>query len=193
MSETKVQATEVDKIVVNDKFNATDLKYAVDDEIARFYGKESKFTQSHLHTDFKLIVGYVAAFIAGLGALYEYKTGFKEAQSAVAVVCVIYWVLQSILYVYGFFIEKNEIFYGIKKENGKIIGTLKVTAEFDKYSPVYNLTITYKDYALTKAIVYKVKPNMATWFNTKGEMVKEAIDNDLNKFLISARNKAHED
>lgn len=63
----------------------------------------------------------------------------------------------------------------------------------DKFSPKYQLTLIYNDQISGKTVKHHVEPNVSTWFNTKGVMVKEAIDKDLSSFLTALKQKLHED
>ncbi|KAG1445494.1 hypothetical protein G6F56_009895 [Rhizopus delemar] len=82
MSEIVTKDTNEEKLApveLTNKYDGTQLKNAVDDEISRFYGKNKQYIQSYKHTDIKLFLGYVSCFIAGGSFYYEYKTSFREA------------------------------------------------------------------------------------------------------------------
>ncbi|CAO3646453.1 unnamed protein product [Mucor hiemalis] len=174
MSQTEVKETGVaaEPVEVTNKFDATQLKNAVDDELARFYTTEQNFKQSHLHTDIKLLLGYVSCFIAGGAFLYEYKTSFNGP--------------------FNFVVEKNEIFVGTQKVDGKVTGTLTISGKFDKFSPKYDLTFDYTDKSTGKSSTYKVEPNVAKWFTTKGRLVTEAMDKDLTSYLTKVQASLHQ-
>ncbi|KAI7899097.1 microsomal signal peptidase 25 kDa subunit-domain-containing protein [Cokeromyces recurvatus] len=187
MTQTITKEEALDPVEVTNKYDATQLRNAVDDELSRYYSKEQHFTQSHVHTDFKLILGFISCFIAGGAFLNEYKTSFNEALHVTTMCVIVYWILQSILLVYTYFVEKGEIFVGHQKVDGKVTGTLKISSEFDKTSPLYKLTMVYSDRVKGKTVQSVVNPNMTTWFNEKGVLIREVMDKDLNNYLLSLK------
>jgi signal peptidase complex subunit 2 len=73
-----------------------------------------------------------------------------------------------------------------------VTGTLKISGKLDKYSPKYELNLTYIDKASGKTVNHQVEPNVATWFTTKGVMVSEAIDKDFESYITILKNKLHQ-
>ncbi|GAA5802351.1 hypothetical protein HPULCUR_007815 [Helicostylum pulchrum] len=186
MSQTEVK----EPVEVSNVYDGTQLKNAVDDELARFYSTDLKFTQSHVHTDVKLFLGYISCFIAGGAFFYEYKTSFTEALTVTTLCVVAYWIIQTIAFAYTYLVEKDQIFIGYQKVNGKVTGSLTISGSMDKYSSIYKLNMTYKSNG--KSVSYQVEPNVARWFTTKGVMVPEAMDKDLTTFLTTLKNKLHD-
>ncbi|KAI8984758.1 signal peptidase complex subunit 2 [Mycotypha africana] len=178
---------------VSNKYDLTQLKNAVDDEISRYFSKEQNFKQSYRHTDIKLALGYASCIVAAGAFYYEYKTSFREALNVTTVAVIVFWVLQALLFTYSLFVEKNEIFRGTQIVDGKAIGTLSVTGKIKKHSPMYQLTFTYQDKATSKSVANEVETNITTWFNTKGVLVKEVMDKSLDTSLADVKQKLHKD
>ncbi|KAG2209828.1 hypothetical protein INT47_001977 [Mucor saturninus] len=189
MSQTTATTEPVE---VTNVYDATQLKNAVDDELARFYSKDLNFVQSHIHTDIKLLLGYVSCFIAGGAFLYEYKTSFNEALQTTTMCVIAYWIIQMVAFTYSYVYEKDEIFAGTQKVDGKVTGSLKISGKLDKFSSVYELKFTYKDKSSGKSVTNHVQPNVAKWFTTKGTLVSEIIDKDLSMYLTTLQNKLHQ-
>ncbi|RCI06802.1 hypothetical protein CU098_013788 [Rhizopus stolonifer] len=163
MSATQVEEKNNEPVEVTNKYDGTQLKNAVDDELARFYSKKLGFEQSHTHTDVKLITGYVSCFIAAGAFWNEYKSSFTEALSVTIVCVVIYWIIQLIAVAYSYLVEKNEIFVGTQKVNGKPTASLVISGKAEKYSPYYTLDFKYHDKTINKTVHYNIKPNITTW------------------------------
>ncbi|KAI8637314.1 signal peptidase complex subunit 2 [Parasitella parasitica] len=180
-------------VQVSNKYDGTQIKNAVDDEISRFFSKEQNFSQSHIHTDIKLLLGYVSCFIAGGSFLYEYKTSFYDALTVTTACVIVYWTIQSISLAYGYLVEKDELFAGTKKVDGKGTSTLKVSGKIDKHSPKYQLCFNYTDIRAGKTVSYKVEPNVTAWFDTKGVLVQQAMDSDLSTYLSTLVQKLHQE
>ncbi|KAI8357852.1 signal peptidase complex subunit 2 [Choanephora cucurbitarum] len=191
MSETQVKEEVPEPVQVTNKYDSTQLKIAVDDEIARFYSKELDWKQSHTHTDVKLISGYVSCLIAAGAFLNEYKTSFNEALP-ITILCVIaYWVIQLAAFAYSYFVEKNEIFVGALTKDGKTIASLVISGKANKFSPLYKLDYKFTDKLLNKTVHYKTEPNITTWFDTTGVLVKPMIQKDLSVYLENAKQSLH--
>lgn len=62
----------------------------------------------------------MSCFIAGGAFLYEYKTSFNEALPTTTICVIVYWIIQAIAFGYSYLIEKDDIFVGNIKENGKV-------------------------------------------------------------------------
>lgn len=52
--------------------------------------------------------------------MYEYKTSFYDALTVTTICVVVYWTLQAVSIAYGYFVEKDEIFAGTHRANGKV-------------------------------------------------------------------------
>ncbi|KAK4517769.1 uncharacterized protein ATC70_001113 [Mucor velutinosus] len=190
MSQTE---TASEPVQVSNKYDSTQIKNAVDDELSRYFSEDQQFVQSHIHTDIKLLLGYVSCFIAGGSFLYEYKTSFNDALTVTTVCVVIYWVIQAISFAYGYLVEKDELFIGTKKVDGKATSTLKISGKIDKYSPIYQLCLNYTDISTGKTVSHKIEPNVTTWFDTKGVLVKQTMDSELNSYLSTLVQKLHQE
>lgn len=71
-------------------------------------------------------------------------------------------------------------------------GTLQISGKLDKFSPKYELTFNYTDKSTGKSATYKVEPNVATWFTTKGVLVNEAMDKDLANYITVVKSNLHQ-
>jgi signal peptidase complex subunit 2 len=159
----------------------------------KYYGKEQKFVQSHVHTDMKLFLGYVSCIIAGGSFYYEYTTGFRESINVTTISVIVFWILQSIAFAYSYFIEKNEIFMGTQYSHGRPSATLRISGKMEKYTSKYPLTLTYSDKLTNKSATTKIEPNVATWFTTKGTLVRDAIDSDLKSYVTTLQQQLHQE
>ncbi|KAI9276126.1 signal peptidase complex subunit 2 [Sporodiniella umbellata] len=175
------------------KYDGTQLKNATDDEIARFYGKEQKFTQSFKHTDIKLFLGYFSCLIAGGSFLYEYKTNFNHALEVTKICVVVFWILQGINVAYIYLVEKNEIFRGTLSLEGKPSATLIVSGKIKKFSSSYPLTLTYTDISLNKTSTLQIEPNVATWFTDKGVLDRQVANRDLLSYVERLQKMLHKE
>ncbi|CAO3668197.1 unnamed protein product [Rhizopus stolonifer] len=142
MSETATKDTSEEKLApveLTNKYDGTQLKNAVDDEISRFYGKNQQYIQSYKHTDIKLFLGYVSCFIAGGSFYYEYKTSFREAINVTTISVIVFWILQLLIIVYTYFVENNQIFKGTLNSQGEVIYIYKYIIQENR-----NLIVVYK-------------------------------------------------
>lgn len=73
-----------------------------------------------MHTDVKLISGYVSCLIAAGAFWNEYKSSFSEALPVTILCVAVYWAIQLVAFVYSYFVEKNEIFVGTLAKDGKV-------------------------------------------------------------------------
>lgn len=62
----------------------------------------------------------MSSFIAAGAFLYEYKTSFNEAIKTTTICVIVYWIIQAIAVGYSYLVEKDEIFVGNMKINGKV-------------------------------------------------------------------------
>jgi signal peptidase complex subunit 2 len=54
--------------------------------------------------------------IAAGSFYYEYKNGFNESIPITTACVIVYWFIQSVSFVYNFFVEKEEVFVGTKEK-----------------------------------------------------------------------------
>ncbi|KAI8890888.1 hypothetical protein K501DRAFT_265393 [Backusella circina FSU 941] len=80
---------------------------------------------------------------------------------------IVYWFLQSISFVYNFFVEKEEVFVGSK----------------EKYSPIYKFSFNYGGKTMP------FEKNVSAWFSDNNILVKDELDKDLKEMLDSMKAK----
>ncbi|KAL1936643.1 hypothetical protein VTP01DRAFT_777 [Rhizomucor pusillus] len=189
----EVKETEKEEPIQINKYDCTQLKNAIDDEVKRYYSVEEGYQEGHLHTDVKLLVGYSSCLLAGGAFLFEYYTSFEEAKPIVAVAVVVFWILQAFFWLYTTFVEKNVIYIGYKQDakSGERLGTLTVSSKMEQYSPIYEMTYEYVDSVLKKGVSRQMKTNVSTWFTEDGILVKEALDKDLKEAASGLLSQLH--
>ncbi|KAI7883053.1 microsomal signal peptidase 25 kDa subunit [Lichtheimia hyalospora FSU 10163] len=182
-------------VQVTNKYDSTQLKNAIDDEVRRFFGKERDYQEGHLHTDIKLVLGYGSCLLAGGAFLFEYYSSFDEAKPVLWVSVIVFWILQAISWIYTTFVEKNEIFVGYKHDpkTGERHGIVTVSADAHRHSPLYTLTLRFQDQVHHKVSTIKGEKNVNTWFTEEGVLVKEALDKDLQEWDEQLILKMHKD
>ncbi|TGZ84042.1 hypothetical protein EX30DRAFT_338608 [Ascodesmis nigricans] len=112
-----------------------ELKNTTDDAIAP-YMESLGFKQSHLLTDVRLGLGFVACAIAAATFYYDYTLGFEKTKGYTVYAVVAYFVLNTILTVWIWWIEGNTVYLGKK---GDV--TIKFESSSKKYTPIYELRI----------------------------------------------------
>ncbi|KAI8379180.1 signal peptidase complex subunit 2 [Radiomyces spectabilis] len=178
--------TETEQVQIS-KYDNTQVKNAVDDELCRYFTAEKNYKQSHQHTDVKLLLGYASCFIAGGAVLYEYKTSFESAKQVTLACVIAFWLLQGLSLVYDYLYVKSEVFVGRNATS-----TLKISGTMERYSPNYELVFEYTDKS-NKSAHHRVTKNVASWFKEDGTLVKERLDNDLNDALQAVTQQLHKE
>ncbi|KAG0179732.1 hypothetical protein DFQ28_004548 [Apophysomyces sp. BC1034] len=172
------------------KYDATNMKNVLDDEISRFLRTEEKFTEHHRHADVKLALGYVSSFVAAGAFLYEYKQGFNEAKFVTAICVGVYWIMQLALWIYTSYVEAGIIFEGSKKtEKGE--QRVKVVTTMDRHSPTYEMKLEYKEANKTGRL--KFTQSVANWFTQDGLLSTETVDKDLRESLGKLKESLHKE
>jgi signal peptidase complex subunit 2 len=64
--------------------------------------------------DVKLALGYLSCIFAAAATYYEWKNGFQKAKPVTLICVVSYFVLNSLAWLYAFFVEKQDVFVGTK-------------------------------------------------------------------------------
>ncbi|KAI9310951.1 microsomal signal peptidase 25 kDa subunit-domain-containing protein [Dichotomocladium elegans] len=182
-------------VQVTNKYDATQLKNAIDDEVRRYFGNERDYKEGHLHMDVKLLLGYGSCALAAGAFLIEYYTSFEEAKPTLWAAVIVFWILQVMLWAYTVFVEKSEIFVGYKhdKSSGKRVGTMTVEGVMNRYSSLYTLTLHFQDQDHNKLSFYKLEKSVAGWFTEDGKLDKKALDRDLKDADESLVRQIHKD
>ncbi|ORY94963.1 signal peptidase complex subunit 2 [Syncephalastrum racemosum] len=190
--DTQKDASSESEPVQITKYDGTQVKNALDDEVRRYYALS--FEQGHLHTDIKLLLGYFSAALAAGAFAYEYYTSFEVAKPMVAVSVGVYWVTQLILFCYTTFVEKNEIFIGYKNDkSGQRLGIMTAASKVEKYSSDYHLTLKYTDQRGSAHAQHQFTKSVAAWFTEDGTLDKAAFDKDLEQHVTALFHHAHQD
>ncbi|KAI5962722.1 SPC2 [Candida theae] len=132
------------------------------------------YDESFIITDVKLGLGVATVAIAGLLFLADKKYQFKDIYSITVAACVVYGVLNAILFLIN-----------LKYKNVKYIGDdskgsrITIASDIKKYEPYYNVTITVKDTVVTAAIPFNKFFDVIGYFN-RDEFIK-LISEEINK------------
>ena len=89
----------------------TDLKNTTDDALPN-YLTSLKFKQSHVLTDVRLALGYLAVAIAGATFYADYKLGWEATKGWTLWAVIVYFILNSALTVWIWRFERGKIFVG---------------------------------------------------------------------------------
>ncbi|KAI8823043.1 signal peptidase complex subunit 2 [Fimicolochytrium jonesii] len=145
--------TEENPIKVNIK-NATELKHTLDDAIKRILVLDHKFTESHTHTDRRLLLGYLSVIFAAYATAYSYYVPFPECKTVLTVCVAAYFALNGAMVAYIQFVERDTLFVGVRKDT--LMGVnpdekLTVKTETRASTAEYNITLQFAN-ASTPAI-----------------------------------------
>ncbi|KAJ3088780.1 Signal peptidase complex subunit 2 [Quaeritorhiza haematococci] len=139
--------------------NAAEIKHTVDDclkripKIAYILARkvalpilidDFKFDEDHTHIDRKLLMGYGACFFAAYASLYSYFVPFPHCKSVLLVSVVAYFILNGAMLLYAFYVEKDVVFTGVKKDPLGLDPdqTLVVSTVGNRFSSEYTIRMT---------------------------------------------------
>lgn len=142
-----------------------DLKNTSDDAIPA-YLNSLKFTQSHTLSDTRLAIGYSAFAICAANFYWDYKLGFESTKHYTAIAVALYAILNGILTYWIWGVEKGSVYVGTNKSGARI----EVSTKTEKYTPIYNLSVTTYGKGGKKETVSIKKP-FNLWFDKAGHFV----------------------
>ncbi|KAI8335095.1 signal peptidase complex subunit 2 [Chlamydoabsidia padenii] len=191
MSDSTLVSSE--PVKVSNVYDTTQLKNALDDEIAKYIKKIGGYSQSHQHTDCKLVLGYVSVLIAAGSFLYEQKHGFHYGKFGTLGCVIAFWFLQAASMLYTLFVENNEVFVGYRYQGDEHVGTLSVTTRMDRHSPQYHITYLYSEVKGRKHARVETTASVANWFMEDGTLVESQFDQHIQTSLDSVNKSLHKD
>ncbi|KAM0673743.1 Signal peptidase complex subunit 2 [Gurleya vavrai] len=150
------------------------IKITIDDVLSQLLRVEHNYKQSHLITDFRIIVGLIstglAAFLTYLSVYQEFKI-YKETA-----ICILvsYFFLNGVLEIVMRYLNKGCIFQGTNDK-----GTIKVYSNIKAPDTNYILMV----YRNGKDIPEKFNKNVCDLFNEEGLFLHEIFINEVNEFL----------
>ncbi|BFZ63939.1 hypothetical protein YB2330_005076 [Saitoella coloradoensis] len=168
------------------KSNLVDLKNTSDDAIAPFMSGLG-YTQSHYLTDIRLAIGYLAAAIIALTAFNDYKKGFTPAKSHTLIGVVLYFVLNTVLTLWMFFVEKGTVYVGSDHTKGKNIKVESLGPK-RKWEPRYRLKVVKLE-DMEKDLEVEVEGEFGEWFDEDGVLVRKNFDEFLAGALAQLEKK----
>jgi signal peptidase complex subunit 2 len=142
-----------------------DLKNTSDDAIPA-YLNSLKFTQSHTLSDTRLAIGYSAFVICAATFYWDYKLGFESTKHYTTIAVALYALLNGILTFWIWGVEKGSVYVGTNKAGERI----EVSSKTEKYTPIYNLSVTTVRKGGKRETVSIKKPFNA-WFDKAGHFV----------------------
>jgi signal peptidase complex subunit 2 len=145
--------------------SSLDLKNTSDDAIPA-YLNSLKFTQSHTLSDTRLAIGYSAFAICAATFYWDYKLGFESTKNYTAIAVALYAILNGLLTYWIWGVEKGSVYIGTNKSGARI----EVSTKTEKFTPVYNLSVTTSRKGGKKETVSIKKP-FNLWFDKAGHFV----------------------
>lgn len=112
-------------------YSLPDLKNTTDDALGN-YLRGIGFKQDNTKMDIKLVVGYLAVFIAGATFVADYKLGWEATKGWTAVAVVAYMILNGFFTYWLWFVEKGLVFEGTK--DGKKVCLSEIHESFERTS-----------------------------------------------------------
>ncbi|KAI9731960.1 MAG: hypothetical protein M1834_004411 [Cirrosporium novae-zelandiae] len=161
------------------KYSLPDLKNTTDDHLPLYLSSHPStgglaFVPSYYLTDIRLALGYTAVTIAAITFYYDYKLGFEATKHYTFYTVIVYFILNTLLTAWIYFIEKGTVFVGTKGGN-----KIAIRTEAKKNKPIYYLTVSWgkNDGAPLQEKTYE--GSFTQWFTQDGEFVEEALRNWL--------------
>ncbi|ORZ05033.1 signal peptidase complex subunit 2 [Absidia repens] len=192
-SSASEQKTNEEPVKVTNVYDTTQLKNALDDELAKFIEANCGFSQSHQHTDVKLVLGYISVFIAAGSFLYEREYGFDYGKFGTLGCVIAFWFLQAASFLYTRFVQNNEAFVGYLYQGDDHVGTLSVTTNMDRYSPDYHIKYMYSDLKKRKDHRAETTSSAAEWFTEDGTLVEAKFNDQIKASVNSVTKHLHKD
>lgn len=93
-----------------------DVKIALDDAIRSILIDEGHFAEDNTHSNRKLILGYVAVVVALVSSAYSYFVPFSDSKALLGKGVFTYFVLVSVMWLYGLVVEKDCLFVGTQSD-----------------------------------------------------------------------------
>ncbi|KAF7937015.1 hypothetical protein BGAL_0041g00040 [Botrytis galanthina] len=156
-----------------------DLKNTSDDALPT-YLNSLKFTQSHTLSDARLAIGYTSVLVCGACFYWDYTYGFEPTKSYTAIAVGIYFILNTFLTFWLFYVEKGIIYIGTSPDKKHII---EISTQTKKHQPIYNLT--FKIYEAAKGRSGQPKEERTLrkpfreWFDVKGHFIVQPFQEML--------------
>ncbi|OWT38217.1 hypothetical protein J008_04554 [Cryptococcus neoformans] len=102
--------------------NVAEIKSALDD-IVKKYLLDQSFTPSLLHPTVHLVLGYASVVLALSSVVYSLRVSFDDSKPVLWAAVVGYCVLQTALWGWKRWVEKDEVFRGKRRRMVKRIET----------------------------------------------------------------------
>ncbi|KAG5418784.1 SPC2 [Candida metapsilosis] len=136
-----------------------DLQKTTDENLSSVL-QQLGYEESFTITDLKLGLGLATVAIAGLLFLADKKYQFKDIYSLTVAACVVYGLLNGILFLINLK-YKNVKYIGVDSKGKKII----IASATKKYEPNYNVTVTVNETVVTGSIPFNKFFDAIGYFN----------------------------
>ncbi len=157
------------------------LRTVLDDQLPDIFSKRG-YTQSFILGDIRMAIGFTASIIAALYGYYDYQNGFIAALPYCRFAVPAFFILNTILTFWMFYVEGNIKYQGINKNGSKIT----ISTEAPKYEPKYIVSIKIEN-KNGKAKNIKGEIGMNGFFTPQGIVVKESFSEWIAKLLASKK------
>lgn len=150
-----------------------DLQKTTDENLSLVL-QQLGYEESFTITDLKLGLGLSTVVIAGLLFLADKKFEFKHIYSYTVTACIVYGLLNAILFLINLK-YKNVKYIGVDSKGNKII----IASDVKKYDPNYNVSITFKDNVVNGSIPFNKFFDVIGYFN--GDEFTKLISEEISR------------
>ncbi|KAF3938441.1 hypothetical protein ABW19_dt0202598 [Dactylella cylindrospora] len=155
-------------------YSIPDLKNTTDDAVGAYLTTKS-FTQSHLLTDVRLALSLLACLTAAATFYLDYTLGFDKTKSFTLYACIAYFLINTVLTIWLYFVESSTIYVGSHDPSGV---KLKIESRAGKYEPRYFLRIEQTESVEGRTVVRvkDVEGAFMGWVDEKGFFVRREFE-----------------
>ncbi|KAK9463345.1 microsomal signal peptidase 25 kDa subunit [Lipomyces oligophaga] len=157
--------------------STADMKTALDEDIIK-YLTEAGYQQNFSLIDVRLGLGFTAVAVAGAVGYYDSKFGFEAAKQVTTIGVIIYFVLNSLLTLWVWLVEKRIIFVGKKAEE-----TISLSTQLRKYQTSYLVEIKRKTFSADGKI------EITQVFDSDGKISGKALHEFIDGLLDDKKNQ----
>lgn len=180
-----------DNPVPINKWNASAIKYALDDTIKKVAKEEFGFVENFSLMDQRLAICTVACSFSGFALIYDYLNPFPASRTVLAGCAICYFIMMGVLTLFTMYKEDSITMVALEKDEAGVgpdnVWTYRTS--MSKYSDVYGLKVTFQDGETAQIRKAETEKSVSYWFDKEGNMVHQKFFAELKTLHMDIKSK----
>ncbi|RZF34751.1 hypothetical protein LSTR_LSTR007803 [Laodelphax striatellus] len=184
---SKIKDNENKPIKVNNKWDGSAVKNALDDAIRDIFTKKFNYDENFALLDVRLFICGLAVGVAMFTLLWDWLHPFPQSRPVLIICVSLYFFLMCVLTVYTSYKEKGIFVVSVQKDpvSSEPDNVWEASSYLKKYDDKYHLVLTCHDGKTGNKREASMIKSVANFFDENGTLIVELLEPEVSRLHSS--------